>query len=97
MITHLEAQEIVPHLNINGLVGATFCQTDGHANQFHVVDAYYKAASRLGVKFETYTSVTGIKREKGKVTSFQTSMVLRPLRSFRLHPHPFSAIMKESV
>ena len=73
MITPQEAQEIVPHLNINGLVGATFCQTDGHANPFHVVDAYYKAASRLGVKFETYTTVTGIKKENGKVTAVQTT------------------------
>ena len=49
MITPQEAREIVPHLNIDGLVGATFCQTDGHANPFHVVDAYYKAGRRLGV------------------------------------------------
>jgi Glycine/D-amino acid oxidases (deaminating) len=73
MISPQEAREIVPHLNIEGLIGATFCPTDGHANPFHVVDAYYKAARRLGVKFETYTTVTGIKREKGKVTSVQTS------------------------
>jgi sarcosine oxidase, subunit beta len=73
MITPQEAKEIVPHLNIDGLVGATFCQSDGHANPFHVVDAYYKAGRRLGVKFETYTTVTGIKREKGRVTTVQTS------------------------
>lgn len=73
MITPLEAREIVPHLNINGLVGATFCQTDGHANPFHVVDAYFKAGLRLGVKYETYTTVTGITRENGKVTGVQTT------------------------
>lgn len=73
MISPQEAKEIVPHLNTEGLIGATFCQTDGHANPFHVVDAYYKAALRLGVKFETYTTVTDIKRENGRVTGVRTS------------------------
>ncbi|MGI6686017.1 MAG: NAD(P)/FAD-dependent oxidoreductase [Bacillota bacterium] len=73
MVTPEEAREIVPHLNINGLLGATFCGTDGHANPFHVVDAYAKAARRLGVVFETYTEVTGIKVENGKVKGVETT------------------------
>ena len=72
IITPQEAKEIVPHLNLEGLIGATFCQTDGHANPFLVVDAYYKAAKRLGVKFATYTTVTGIVRENGQVKTVQT-------------------------
>ncbi|MCR6544516.1 NAD(P)/FAD-dependent oxidoreductase [Dehalobacterium formicoaceticum] len=72
-VTPEEAKEIVPHLNIEGLIGATFCGTDGHANPFHVVDAYYKAAKRLGVVFETYTEVTGIKAAKGRVNAVQTT------------------------
>lgn len=73
MVTPEEAREIVPHLNIDGLFGATFCGTDGHANPFHVVDAYAKAARRLGVNFETYTEVTGIKVEKGQVKIVHTT------------------------
>lgn len=73
IVTPQEAKEIVPHLNLEGLVGATFCQTDGHANPFLVVDAYYKAGKRLGVKYETYTTVTGIVRENGRVKTVQTN------------------------
>ena len=47
-VTPEEAKEIVPHLNIDDVVGGTFCPTDGHANPFLVVKAYEDAARRLG-------------------------------------------------
>lgn len=50
-ITKEEAKKIVPHLNTDVIVSATFCPTDGHLNPFTMTDAYYKAAKRLGVKF----------------------------------------------
>lgn len=71
--TPQQAKEIVPHLNIEKLVGATFYQKDGHANPFKVTDAYYKAAKRLGVEFLTFTEVTDIITEKGKVTKVVTT------------------------
>ncbi len=67
-----EAKEIVPHLNINGLLGATFCPKDGHANPFKVTSLYAKAAARLGVKFYTHTEVTGLTVTTGKVTAVHT-------------------------
>ncbi|MFZ7103162.1 MAG: NAD(P)/FAD-dependent oxidoreductase [Peptococcaceae bacterium] len=73
MITPQEAKEIVPHLNTAGLLGATYCNTDGHANPFHVTYAFAEAAKRLGVAIETYTEVTGIKTEKGRVKSVVTT------------------------
>jgi len=45
------AKKIVPHLNIENVVSATFCPTDGHLNPFTMTEAYYLAAKRLGVKF----------------------------------------------
>ena len=68
-----EAREIVPYLNTEGMAGATFHQKDGHANPFKVTDAYYKAAKRLGVEFLTYTEVTDIITENGKVTKVVTT------------------------
>ncbi|QVK19014.1 FAD-binding oxidoreductase [Mycoplasmatota bacterium] len=50
-ITKDEAKKIVPHLNTDVIVGATFCPTDGHLNPFKMTDAYFQAAQRLGVKF----------------------------------------------
>ncbi|MDK2888026.1 sarcosine oxidase subunit beta [Desulfofundulus australicus DSM 11792] len=62
-VTPREAREIVPFLNTEGLLGATFCPKDGHANPFKVTDAYARAARRLGVKIHTYTEVRDIKIE----------------------------------
>ncbi len=68
-----QAKEIVPHLNITGLKGATFHQKDGHANPFKVTDAYYQAAKRLGVEFLTFTEVKDIVISAGKVTKVVTT------------------------
>lgn len=72
LVTPSEAKEIVPHLNTEGLLAATFCPEDGHINPFKAVDAYAKAARRLGVEIETGVEVTGIKVVAGRITSVET-------------------------
>ncbi len=67
------AKEIVPYLNIDKVIGATFCAKDGHLNPFLATDAYAKAAKRLGVEIMTYTEVLGINVEKAKITGVVTS------------------------
>jgi len=71
-LTPEEALKIVPFLNIDGMVGATFCQEDGHANPFHTTFAYARAARRLGVEILTHTEVTGIEVEKDKIRAVVT-------------------------
>ncbi|HAQ42083.1 MAG TPA: FAD-dependent oxidoreductase [Clostridiales bacterium] len=73
MLTLDEAKEIVPYLNTDILRGAAYCGKDGFLNPFHTTDAFYKAAKRLGVEFNTFTEVTGIKTEKGKVVGVETT------------------------
>ncbi|MDP2871058.1 MAG: FAD-binding oxidoreductase [Bacillota bacterium] len=68
-----EARDIVPHLAAPDLVGATFCGTDGHCNPFKVTDAYARAARRLGVEINTYTSVTGFEQQGGRVVRLETT------------------------
>lgn len=72
MVSLKEAKEIVPYLNINLLKGAAFCEKDGFLNPFHTTDAFYSAAKKLGVEFNTFTEVTGIKVEKNKVVGVET-------------------------
>ena len=67
------ARGIVPHLNTEGLYGATFCATDGHADPFHCTFAYAKAAERLGVEFATYTEAVGLRTAGGKIVGIETS------------------------
>ncbi|MGC1119841.1 MAG: FAD-binding oxidoreductase [Candidatus Methanofastidiosia archaeon] len=67
-----EAREIVPLLNIDPIAGATFCQTDGHANPFRVVHGYARKAQEMGVEINKFTSVTGITVEDGQIQSVET-------------------------
>ena len=68
-----EAKEIVPFLNTKDLVSATFYEKDGHLNPFFTVDAYAKAAERLGVKIYKYTEVTDIMVIDGKIKGVKTT------------------------
>ena len=67
------AKEIVPHLNTDGLLGAMFCGTDGFADPFHCTHAYADGAKRMGVEIATYTEVTGLRAEKGKIVGAKTT------------------------
>lgn len=73
LLTPEGAKEVVPHLNTEGLLGATFCPTDGHCNPFKVTDAYAKAARRLGARIYTQTEVTGIKKQGDRISGVETS------------------------
>ena len=68
-----EAKEIVPYVNLDGVTGATYCPTDGHANPFYTTHAYAEAAKNLGVEINTYTEAFDIKVENGKIEGVETS------------------------
>ncbi len=72
LLSPSEAKKIVNHINTEKLMGGAYCATDGHANPFHVTQAYVKAAERLGVKCYTYTEVLGILKDKGRVSNIVT-------------------------
>ena len=71
-LTPEEAAAIVPILNTDGLLGATFCPTDGHCNPFYVTDAYAQAARRLGATIRTHCQVTSIDVAGDKVKGVHT-------------------------
>lgn len=73
LITNEEAKEIVPFLNTEGIIACAFCEKDGHANPFHVVQAYADAAKRLGVEINTFTEVTGIRVNDDKIKAVKTT------------------------
>jgi sarcosine oxidase subunit beta len=72
-LTKAEALEIVPHLNEDIFVSATFCPTDGHLNPFLMTDAYYHAAKKLGVQFFYYEKVVDIIVEDNKIEKVITT------------------------
>jgi len=67
-----EALRIVPHLNPNAFLSATYCRTDGHLNPFKMTDAYYRAAKALGVTFLFGEEVRDIRVENGAIRSVTT-------------------------
>jgi sarcosine oxidase, subunit beta len=71
-VTPQEALSIVPHLNIEGLLGATYCPEDGHCNPFEVIKLFSGAARRLGVDIRTHSAATGIVTENGRVKAVRT-------------------------
>ncbi len=74
-VRYLEPDEIarlVPLVNLEGVLGGTFCPKDGLADPNSVTQGYASAAARLGARIETETTVTGIKTEKGRVSGVVT-------------------------
>lgn len=72
LCTPPEAREIVPGLNTDGMLGATFNGRDGHANPFHVTRAYLMAAERMGADINYFTEVTAVDVAGGRVKSVTT-------------------------
>ncbi|GBF32400.1 SoxB-like sarcosine oxidase subunit beta [Desulfocucumis palustris] len=68
ILTVDEILKIVPTLNTEGVVGASFNEKDGHVDPFHVTQAYADAAARLGVEIMTRTEAVDIRVAGGRVT-----------------------------
>ncbi len=66
-LTKEEALKIVPHLNPDIIISATFCHTDGHLNPFLMTDAYFNAAKKLGVQFFYREKVLDIVVENNQI------------------------------
>ena len=60
-------------LNVDGVIGATFCARDGIADPNGVTMGFAKAAQALGAEIYRETEVTGITTEAGRVTAIETS------------------------
>ncbi len=67
------ALKIVPHLNPNSFISATYCKTDGHVNPFLMSEAYYLAAKKLGVEFFFYEEVKEIVKENNRIVKVITN------------------------
>ncbi len=68
-----EVKEVVPQLNANDVMGATYCPNDGHADPYSVVQGFASAAKRNGVRIMEGVEVTAISVAGGKVKSVTTA------------------------
>jgi glycine/D-amino acid oxidase-like deaminating enzyme len=68
-----EALALVPQLEPEGLLAATFCPWDGYASPEAVVQGYARAASERGVRVRQGAAVTGIDVRAGQIAAVQTT------------------------
>ena len=68
-----EAAALAPGLDVEGVLGATFCAKDGIADPNSVTMGFAKRAQALGARIERETEVTGIQVSSGRVTGVTTS------------------------
>jgi sarcosine oxidase subunit beta len=68
-----DAARLAPGLDVDGALGATFCQRDGIADPNGVTMGFAKAAQAAGVSIERDTEVTGIRVESGRIAAVETT------------------------
>jgi glycine/D-amino acid oxidase-like deaminating enzyme len=68
-----EAARMVPILNVDDVLGCTFCPSDGIASPADVTSGYAAAARRLGARLREGVAVAGIDVASGHVRGVRTS------------------------
>jgi sarcosine oxidase, subunit beta len=68
-----EAGRMVPVLNVEDVLGCTFCPSDGIASPADVTAGYAAAARRMGARLKEGVEVTGIDVAAGRVQGVRTS------------------------
>jgi sarcosine oxidase subunit beta len=68
-----EASRMVPVLNVEDVLGCTFCPTDGIASPADVTTGYAAAARRHGARLKEGVEIAGIDVASGRVQGVRTS------------------------
>src|SRR5260370_1734260 len=68
-----EAARMVSILNVEDVLGCTFCPTDGIASPADVTSGYAAAARRVGARLKEGVAVTGIDVASGRVQGVRTT------------------------
>ena len=72
-VTPDEVAELAPSVSRGGILGGTFCPTDGIASPNDVTQGYARGARRLGATILTETEVMGVDVQGGRVVAVRTS------------------------
>jgi sarcosine oxidase subunit beta len=68
-----EAQRIVPELDLEGVVAASYNPEDGVVFPWPFVWGYAEVATKLGVEIETFTEVTGFETKGKRIEGVRTN------------------------
>ena len=67
-----ECQQVAPGLDINGLLGGSYCPSDGQAYPFAVVNGYAQRIKQLGGQVSTFAEVSDVIGAGGRVKGVRT-------------------------
>jgi sarcosine oxidase subunit beta len=68
-ITPEEAADINPKVNLEGVIGGTFCALDGFTRPLKLLEGFRIASERLGVRFRQEVEVSGFKLEGSRIAA----------------------------
>ena len=69
-----EAARLNPHAWLDGVIGGSFCSTDGFLRPLRLLEGYLAAAARLGVRIEWSAEVSGLELDpRGRITAVRTT------------------------
>ncbi len=88
-VTPAEIAELNPVIEVDDVIGGTYCPEDGWCDTSAATMGYAQAARRLGVPIEEETPVTGIRVENGRVRAVMTPRgeIATPLAIVCAGPH----------
>jgi sarcosine oxidase subunit beta len=78
LLTPTEIEEKIPLANLDGILGATFCDQDGHCDPHGIATGYLAAALRNGVKLRRATPAIGFIQKCGRIMSVKTPHEIIP-------------------
>jgi sarcosine oxidase subunit beta len=74
VVTPAEIARLNPAVRPDGIVGGTFCPTDGFIRPLDILEGYLRTAGRLGARIEWGVEVIGLTRERdGRIATVETS------------------------
>jgi sarcosine oxidase subunit beta len=73
LLTPQDARRLATGLQVEGVVGATFCARDGIADPNGVTMGFAEAAQAAGARVYRETEVTGIAAQAGRIAAVQTT------------------------
>lgn len=68
-----DIRRLVPFVQLDGILGGTYCPTDGYAAPYEVTMGYAAAARKRGVAIREQRPVTAILRQAGRVVGVETA------------------------
>jgi sarcosine oxidase subunit beta len=69
-----DIRELAPYVNVEDVVGGTYCAKDGRANPKKMLAVFADGARAMGAEIREWTSVTGLRRSGDRVTGVQTAL-----------------------